>query len=239
MEEENELKSIMLFLPYVTEEGKDTVKNTKVVFKSVIQKEGPSYNNGNSPIYSMNMSVALPNHIHAKLCGAVVGRKTELSDRGVRTYDVKFSKTISSESLSSLTEKYRNIIFDYRWLINRENMKLSKVIFYTFDGDVVLNSTSKWDGKLMGSDSEISYSYMIGFISASGDRLNVDKRVITRQDGGSVNWEYVTYTEERELFFKNIFAKFSDILSQLIFFKNTINEHSIESILKSSIKLLN
>lgn len=240
MNEEKEIKSLKLSLPYVTEEGKNTLREMTVTFKKVIEKESGSYNNDYSPIYSMSMSIVIPDHIHKKLCGATVGRKSEINDRGSRQYKTDFSKTITSESLASVTERYRDVIYDYKWLIHLDKMEVTKVIFYTFDGSNSNGNKSYWDGKMMGNDTQISYSFMVGYISKDGkSRLNIDRKVITRQDGDQINWDYIEHTPDREMFFVTIFSKFKDLLSQLNGFKDKITPHSIDEMVRAGVRLLN
>jgi hypothetical protein len=235
-----EIKSLKLSLPYVTEEGKNTLREMTVTFKKVIEKESGSYNNDYSPIYSMKMSIVIPDHIHKKLCGAIVGRKSDINDRGSREYKTDFAKTITSESLSAVTERYRDVIYDYKWLINMDKMEVTKVIFYTFDGTNTASNKSYWDGKMMGNDTQVSYSFMVGYISKDGkNRLNIDRKIITRQDGDQINWDYVEHTPDREMFFVTIFSKFKDLLAQLNGFKKKITPHSIDEMIKAGVKLLN
>lgn len=235
-----DIKSIKLSLPYVTEDGKSTLREMTVSFKKVIEIEKAGYNNDYSPTYKMGMSLVIPDHIHKRLLGSTVGRKTGLGDSDAKQYATDFSKTVTSDSLLALTATYRNIIYDYKWLIRLDTMEVTKVIFYTFDGKNNENNNSYWDGKKMGSDAAVSYSYMIGFISKEGKtRLNMDKKIFTKQDGQQINWDYVEHTQERELFFKTIFSKFKDLLSQLTDFKKKINSKSIDAMIHSGIKLLN
>lgn len=239
--EQGDIKSIKLSLPYVTEEGKFTLREMTVSFKKAIEAEKPTYNRNFCPTYKMGMSLVIPDHIHKRLVGSFIGRKRELADKSGYTYPKDFPKTITSESLSAITERYRTVIWDYQWLIGIESMEIKKVIFYNFDGDHGENNASIWDGKKMGNDSEISYSYMIGYMSKDGaTRFNIDKRIIMDRDGDEVKWKYVDHSDERELFFSTVFAKFGLLLKQLNDFEEKINEKSIDRIIQSNpIKLLN
>jgi hypothetical protein len=114
------------------------------------------------------------------------------------------------------------------------------VIFYDFDGEIRQGTKSSWDSKLMGNDSDVSYGYMVGYISKDGKyRLNIDKKAFGKRDGEQVNWDYVEHTDERELFFAAIFLKFKDLLSKLSNFKNKITPKSIDEMIKNGVKLLN
>lgn len=240
MNDEKDIKSIKLSLPYVTEEGKFTLREMSVTFKKAIEADKPRYNIGFCPTYKMGMSLVIPDHIHKKLVGSFIGRKRELRDNGGYTYSKDFPKTLTTSSLEALTENYRTIIWDYQWLINTEKMEVKKVIFYNFDGNHKEKNTSRWDGKKMGSDSEISYSYMIGYVSKDGaTRLNIDKKILMERDGDEMKWKYVEHTEDRELFFSTIFSKFGAILSQLQEFEKKISPKTIDSIIQSGIKLIN
>jgi hypothetical protein len=240
MSEEKEIKSFKLALPYTTEDGKNSIREMNVTFKKVMGKEKGDYSNDNSPTYFMNMTIVIPDHIHKKLCGATIGRKKDINDNGSRQYSTDFSKTLSSESLSSLTERYRDVIYDYRWLISIDKMETTKVIFYTFDGNNRTNESSSWDGKAMGNSTKLSYSYMIGYISNDGTRrLNIDKKIISKKDGDQINWKYIEHTPDREVFFITIFDKFKELLEQLKTFNSNITPDMIDNMLNNGIKLLN
>lgn len=241
MNEEKEVKSIKLSMPYVTEDGKDTLKDLSITFKKVIECEKGAYLNGRSPLYSMDMSIVIPDHIHKRLCGEVVRRRNLFGNKNDdKIYDTKFSKTITRPSLEALTIDYREIIYDYRWLLSIDRIEVKKVIYYTFDGEIIENNTSQWDRKILANDSNISYSYMVGFISADKKhRLNIEKKILGTRDGSQMGWAYVEYTPEREFFFKSIFDKFNQLLSQLNNFKEEITPSTIDTIIKSGIKLLN
>lgn len=241
MSEEKEIKSIKLSLPFVTEDGKSRILEQVVTFKKVIEKDKSSYFNGNFPTYSMGMSIAIPTHIHQKLVGTTVPRKRGLSDDRGKTYDVKFPKTLTCNSLESLTDCFREIMYDYKWLIDLEKMELKKVIFYNFDGDILEKTKSHWDSKTLGSKSDISYGYMIGYIGVNGKsevRLNLDKKIMQNRDGVENEWLYVTHTETRESFFKTIFNKFQSLYNDLKSFSNSLNETAIDNIIKSQPKFI-
>jgi hypothetical protein len=237
---EEELKSIKILLPYVTVDGKQEQRMTTVSFKKVVEKEKAEYSNDYSPLYAMNMSLVLPDHIHAKMVGAVVGRPQSFGDRDGRTYKTDFSKTISSSSLEGLTLQYRDILYDYKWLLNRESQKLTKVIFYDFAGHNHPFTKSTWDSKQMGADSKINYGFMFGYISENGkNRYNIDKKYIDRKDGPQHEWKYVEHTPERAVFFEGIFSKFMELLEQLSGFKDRITPETIDGIVANGLRLLN
>lgn len=236
---EKEIKSLKLSLPYVTEDGKMTLREMTVSFKRVIEKENRSYSGNHYPIYSMNMSLVIPDHIHTRLIGTIVGRKRGLGDDKGTTYAADFSKTITSESLKGLTERWRDAIWDYLWVADLDKMEVKRVIFYDFAGGDKENGKSYWDGKKMSNDIEVQYGYMIGYVSSDGKyRLNDDKKVVSDKDGEAYKWKYIDHTKEREIFFRTIFQKFQQLLSQLENFGDSINPYTIDDFVKKGVKLL-
>ena len=189
----------------------------------------------------MNMSVTIPDHIHKKLCGSIVERKRGMNDRmDKKTYPTDFSKTITGESLSAITETYRAIIYDYQWLLMMEKMNVTKVIFFSFEGDINLDKKSYYDAKKTGKDVKVSYGFLVGYISEDKKvRFNIDKKIIADRDGEYNKWEYVEYTPERESFFENIFSSFESLIEKLNEFKIKLSPKFIDEMITDGIKLLN
>lgn len=238
-----EMKSFKLNLPYVSLDGTISIVEQTVSFKSVIEKDNDiglySGLRGKLITYSMGMSIVLPDHVHSKLKGQYIGRKS--SNREYAQYDVTLKKTLTCESLQLLTERYREVLLDYKWLIDLEQMSLTKVIFYKFDGDTNEATKSSWNGIKIGSYLNIKYGYFIGYISEDGkSRFNEDKKSFHKSYDSELfsNWGYVSYSEERDVFFSTIFNKFKSIIKELKGFDKSITEKSIDDIISSKPKLL-
>lgn len=239
---EQEVKNIKLSLPYVDETGKATLREQTVSFKKVVEKDVDMgrWNGmkGSLVYYTMGLSIVIPDHIYTTLNGRYVSRSTDR--REYADYGKDFKKTVTSDSLEALTKRYREIILDYKWLIDMDKMILLKVIFYSFDGDVNETKKSEWNGIKCGKELEINYGYIVGYVSEDGKtRLNEDKKFFHHKYDSFVNkWGYVEHTEMREEFFAKIFSRFKGIIQELKNFEKSLSNKSIDNIIASHPKLL-
>lgn len=239
---QEDVKSIKVSLPYCEADGKLTVREQTISFKKAIEKDGDFGLGlgltGKLIYWSMGISLVLPNHIHEKIKGSYVGRKTDR--REYINYDTDFKKTITSDSLEGLTKRYRDIVLDYKWIIDIETMVLTKVIFFNFDGYVNEQTKSQWNGIKFGKDLEIKYGYVIGYVSQDGKtRFNSQKKSFHYSYDKFINeWGYVEYTEKRDIFFSAIYSKFQGIIQELKRFEDSLSEKTIDNIISSQPKLL-
>lgn len=234
---DEELKNIRILLDYYDEECKHSTEMMTIkVNKPKNMDKSRSLRWGSKLVYEMTFSLVLPEHIHKYLLG-----KTIPSDNRTMVYDEKFAKTINNTSIQGLTERYWDILQDYRWLKGIDKAELQKVIFYSFDTES-RTYKSDWNGWEFGKKNKLSYVYAIGYIShANGKevRYNFNKQLI--HDGYNrefYNNEYVGWTEEREGFFNNIQTSFETIIDRINEFEKNLNEDTINQIIENRTLLL-
>ena len=237
MEDENEFKSIKLELSCPTELGVLETKQVRVSVNTIKRlQDKNSYYEKNKYTYSMSFSVKLPDYIHAKILGATIPSMSMSNDKS-KTYDVKLSKTISSDSIGSLTARWQEIIDDFVFLLELDKLQMRKVILYRFGGNVKQNR-SQWTGASLGNEAKLSYIFMIGYIGSRGTvkviRNMDNKNVQTHSDGWIYNLPYVDWTQEREDFFIGLQKSYESLIARIAEFEASINNDSIDTLILNS-----
>jgi hypothetical protein len=203
------MENIKLELNTISTEGKEeiklfTIRVNKVIDDSVmgigwVKKK-----------YKMSFSITIPEHIHE----IIKGNSVFYSNEGRITYPNNFPKTISDESLEGLCNKHWDIIRSCKWLIERKEAALEKVIFYSITPLHLQETKSRWNGVELGSEINFKYSWFVGYISSDKlFRYNIHQQLLSKtNDQYFYGFNFVKWTEEEE-------AKF-----------NKTNEHLINSI---------
>jgi len=233
---EEEFKSIKVGLDYYDE---NCVHSSKAMTIKVNRLKDTSENGigWRKPSYEMTFSLTIPNHIHEYLKGKSVPSRGMTSRNHIKSYD-DFPKTINSDTVKGVCDRYWEITQDYLWLKNVDKADLKKVIFYSFDNETK-DYRSSWNGLTFGTQNVLNYKYCIGYVSTNNNsgilRYNHNKEYINEsQDRGFYLNEYVDWSEERELFFNNIQNSFETIINKINSFKDSIKEEFIDQYIKSN-----
>jgi hypothetical protein len=191
--------------------------------------------------YSISYTLTIPTHIHNKILGKTVPTQKNFNHIEVN-YDPKYSKYITATSLETICDKFWDICQSYIWILNQEKRKLEKVIYFEYNGDVK-SASSIWNGINVGTVTKIGFNYFIGFISEDKkNRYNEEKRMIsTYHDAGKYNYNYITWSEEREQLFVNIKENFESFINKFLIFTEKINENDVDMLItnNSFLKQLN
>jgi hypothetical protein len=233
---EEEFKSIKVGLDYYDE---NCVHSSKAMTIKVNRLKDTSENGigWRKPSYEMTFSLTIPNHIHEYLKGKSVPSRGMTSRNTIKSYE-NLSKTINSDTIKAVCERYWEITQDYLWLKNVDKADLKKVIFYKF-GNETKEYRSSWNGLEYGTQNTLDYKFCIGYISSSERngvlRYNHNKEYVGEShDKGFYLNEYVDWTEERESFFNGIQSSFESIISKINSFKDSIKEEFIDHYIKSN-----
>lgn len=239
IENNDELKTISLELDYADEKGVLSKRNTKIRFNKPVLKDKQGDLRGNLKlIYKNSFSLTIPDHIHSALCGKTIPR-TGLSNTKTFTYEPDFSKTVTCPQIEILTEKWRDIIYDFYWIKNIDNLDLKKVIFFSFK----LNNSefkSSWDGTSFGNQIKVEFTFAIGYTSVNKSdksiiRFNSDKKLINSgYNSEFYSLKVISWSGERENFFNRIQSGFLTIISQLSEFEKNLTEDSIDCFIENN-----
>lgn len=233
---EEDLKTLKVDLDYYDQDGKHSLKTMSIKVNKLKDMSEKGFG-WTKKSYEMTFSLTIPDHIHKELLGKTIPERKMSHKNGLRSY-VDFSKTINSETVKGVCDRYWEIIQDYLWLKNIEKSELKKVIFFNFENSFG-DYKSDWDGSLIGRKNKINYSYSVGFISDKNVRYNVNKLLIDQHHTREFyNWQHIEWTEEREMFFNNIQKSFENIIDKINSFNNSINEETINILIKNSSNLL-
>lgn len=222
--EEKEIKSISAGLNYPNEDGTIGRKMMSIKINTLIDERveyGVLYGRKTHHIYSMSFSLKIPDFIHSYLLGKTVPKR---DDRTI-FYPEDFSKTLRKETIRDLTKAWCEIVDDYCFLVSLEKLNPEKVIFYCFESDSRDNYKSYNDGTNLGLMKQLSYKYMIGYIINKDTKQEIrynENKVSIRPTETQIyrSYKYVSWTPEREAFFKKI----SDGLQNIIDAVNDIDE---------------
>ena len=230
------LKSIRLNLDYYDEDGNHSYRDMSVKVNKPKDLSYVGYQVQRRK-YGMTFSLVLPSHIHSYLLNKVVPIN-EMSNRNAsREYASDFPKTLNSDNLEKLCDLYLRVVGDYSWLKSIDKAELEKVIFYKFNNKAS-EFDSSWNGLNLGFKSELNYSFFIGYVAMNSKkilRFNKAKSLInSTYDSDMYKYEYVKWTEGRELFFENLQISFENIVKKINAFKENINEESVDSIIKNN-----
>lgn len=236
------MNDFKLELIYPDTEGKTSTKELTVrVNTPKLKDKSSSHYNPKKYIYELSFSLKIPDFIHSEIIGKEVpnygiGRSEEM-----KSYPKDYTKTISTSSIESLTQWWYEIVAGYVWLRRMEKAELTKVIYYSFNGEFGATK-SFYDGKKLGSKTDIQFLFMIGYVSAAEKepyRYNEDKkRLHNKEDKVYTEMKYVEWTPEREVFFNNLEKSFNDIGSKMNQFEQGLSEDSINEIMSGNFKLL-
>jgi len=233
---EEELKSIKVELDYYDE---NCVRSSKIMTIKVNRLKDASENGigWRKPSYEMTFSLTIPNHIHEYLKDKSVPSRGMSTRNHIKSY-VDFSKTINSDTVKAVCDRYWEITQDYLWLKNIHKADLKKVIFYNF-GNETKDYRSSWNGLEYGTQNTLDYKFCVGYISSSERnsvlRYNHNKEFVSEShDRGFYHNEYVDWSEEREAFFNGIQSSFEIIINKINSFKDSIKEEFIDQYIKSN-----
>lgn len=233
---EEELKSIKVELDYYDE---NCVRSSKMMTIKVnrlkdVSEKGFGWT---KPTYEMTFSLTIPNHIHEYLKGKSVPSRGMTTRNQTKTY-TDFPKTINSDTIKFVCERYWEITQDYLWLKNIDKLDLKKVIFYHFDNETK-EYRSAWNSLEFGTQNTLNYRFCIGYISTNEKndvlRYNHNKEYVAEHQNVSFyRNEYIDWTEKRELFFNNIQNSFESIINKINTFNDSIKEETIDQYINSN-----
>lgn len=241
---EEDLKNIKVVLNYADENGKTSRKPMTIKVNKIKEvSEKSMFSIENKMLYEMSFSLIIPEHIHSSLIGKTTPNysKQTFSNDDLKSFPTDFSKTIKADTIKAVCEQYYSILQSYIWLKEIENAKLERVIFYSFENltDVFKSS---WNGNEFGVNSNLDFKLCFGYISYTKNsimRYNNDKKLINEhRDRDFYKLKYVSWTEERELFFKNILQTFVNIQEKLNNFESKLNEDTIQAIMSTGFLML-
>lgn len=246
-DKEKQTKSLRLTLNYPTVEGKVIETELTVKFSNPKFNKKYSVSDGSykeyAKTYDMEFVLEIPDFIYDELKGKSVGeRKLGESPNGAsRTYEENFPKNIKRRSIDALSEAWYQIVLDYAWLRKIERAELKKVIFYKFDNSSG-DTTSEWNGNPIGSESILHYKFALGYVKKSGKdviRLNSDKKMMnSRFDIDFYEYKFISWTQEREDFFRGLNDVFEKQIAAMANFEKNLTEEKINSFIQNKEGLL-
>lgn len=235
-----DFKSFRIELDFADENGNRSMKMQTINVNTPVAKNKSNMRMGfHLPaIYNLSFSVKIPDFIHSYLIGKSV--PTDRSN-GTKDFREDFAKTIKSESIESLTERWSELISDYVWLKKMDKIELKKVIFYRF-GSETFPFKSYWNGVEFGNSSKLNYKYAVGFVgNIDGKEIRYNKNklsISTSQDKEFYSLKFVDWTESREKFFDEMNERFVTMVKKMESFEANMNPENIDEIISKQTFLL-
>lgn len=242
-----ERQPIKLLLDYCDKDGKFSTKEFTIKVEDIVSTEkypDGTYTYGKRgywKTYKSAYSMKIPDHIHEAIVGQTIWTNKLGDGFGEKYHDYSkdFPKTLRSSELSTLTEKWLQIIMDYKWTIKVKTAKLDKVIFYRVESNHGAKNSS-WDSSKIGFEARLLFAFDIGYISKVDGKIvatyNRDKKQINTTSVREYKaMNMVAWTEERENFFANtIYKNLVGIINKLNEFQDNSTEKTIDALIKSN-----
>lgn len=181
--------------------------------------------------WKMMFKTVLAPHIHEKLVGKSIERSRGGLTSKVDTHSYTLlGKTISSTSLDGLVKRYCDIVDDYLFLINDEQVPKEKLIFVNWKPQFDDKLQSYQNSCALGKKMSMEYHFFVGYWNGR-TMFDVDHKAFNTvsYDKDLLAYERIPWTQEREDFFNNIYANFELFKDKLDAFFETMNAKTIDS----------
>lgn len=180
--------------------------------------------------WKMEFKTVLPDYMHEKLLDKSVLRIRDRfkGEPELRSYN-EFKKTVVSYSLESLLKRFNEIVDDFLFIVNDENMPKEKTIYVKWK-HVMGETRSSGNSAKMGKKAEFRFNFFIGYFNGQS-HYDIDHKAFntTSYDKEVLDYMRIPWTQEREDFFEKVYANFESLRDKLDAFFSGCSAKTIDS----------
>lgn len=193
----------------------------------------PKRESGKHGKHMMMFKTVLPQYIFDKLHGTKIERsRGGLTSEVSTNWYTSLKKTITSNSLEGLVERFDAIVQDYLFLLADEKAPKEKLIFVNWKSDFRRDKTSNENGAKVGHQMKMEFHFFVGYYNGRS-YFDIDHKGIRVGSGNYErdvpNYIKIPWTQEREDFFNQVFDNFDTFKVKLEAFFDTLNPEMIDT----------